>query len=230
MFFDELIIDIKNFRNRFIELIEFNLKNISSNFREIVLKNIESIKETNFKFKNNNINKQLELYEKSLSFIEMFESSKCNDIKNYANNVKCMNAYAALSTYYGKITILKDAIKMKADNFNEIIKIAILKSRANILDFILSKYGELRENYVKYCDNLETLEVIEKYYNDINYDEILDFILYSNEKGFVLRYCHKDLIYYLLNKTDRETLKYHYIFNDKNIQEIIIKKENKNNI
>lgn len=228
LFFDDLTKNIENFKYNFINCIEFNFKNISKGFCDIVSKRIEYIRNEKVNINVSNISEHITNYDRSLEFISMFdENQKCKNIKTMVVNTNCANTYAALSVYLGKITLVKNAIDMKATNFNEMIKLSIQLSRSNILSFLLAKYNNIRKSYIKHCKNLKILEIIKKYYKqEIDYDGILDNFL--NTIHGISDKINKDnleLLKYLLNRTDKKLLKYNNLFEENDIKDIIINKK-----
>jgi len=233
IFFDDLMKDLYNFREKFISCIEFNLKYLSDKFREIAFKEVEDLKSIRVtRSALNNARKigifnqeHVSLYKQSIGLLDsLSENMKCADIKSETTNIKCVDAYAALSTYNGKITLVKHAIGMKASNFDEMIKISLVMSKDNILKYILSKHNHIKDKYINYCNKRSTLELIENLCNNkIDYDKILDTYLSYKNIG-IQRVEYTDIIVYLLEKTNRKSLSFRLVFTKTDVTNIIIKK------
>jgi len=229
LFFDDLVKDIINFKDNFIRCIEFNLKNVKKEFSNIVNQRLEHMKNEVYEKKSNlikNIIFKIKKYEETISFISSFnELSKCNDIKANISKVKCIDAYAALSAFYGKITLVKHAITLGADNYDELIKISLSKNlKDNILDFILKKHSNIKQRYIECYYNsidIERLKLIERYSNNLNYDIILKNLLtYYNL--YMYSDVAEELILYLISKINTKVIKYNEIFGLKSITDSII--------
>jgi len=90
----------------------------------------------------------------------------------------------------------------------------------------MTKYNNIRKNYIRYCKNLKILTIIEKYYKDeINYDEILERCLFLDSGSDKERLEDVELLIYLLNKTNKKSIKYNYLLYDPDIQNIIINRK-----